>query len=925
MRYSARTATSLLVSTALASILMAQTALAQEAAAAAANAANDAQLLGDVVVTATRQADTVNRVPLSISAVTQKALDQQGIKSVADLQRSVPALTVSGVTAGVATFTVRGIAGTGATSATTGVYLDDIPLQKRSTNGVQQNNGTPAPPLFDLERVEVLRGPQGTLFGGSSEGGTLRFITPQPSLTRYSALGRAEIATTHYGSESWELGAAVGGPIVRDKLGFRVSVDKRDNGGWIDLVDPYNIKTVVFPDSNSSDSLSWRAALAFQPTEQFRATLSFYTARQNVDEAGTSYLLPLNRSQLTTPAYCYNLPASTAVSTSNPLTPVACPANAVPGQTVNNVYMRPSQTYTGPWNFEPFQNFASNPQKSFLRSDFSAPSLTLEYNFPKMSVKAITSYTQDEERSFSYETPQVTQAQGFTNRQGVFFEPGAVAFQNGSANTTQGANLFRPFPFWSGEVSSKKKGWGLFQELRFASAGDPKPLSWVAGVYYSNVRGSAYYWNAQQTDRQAQLLFGIPSSAQRFTQRVPLATGQTCANLNLPAGTPSTTSGGACFVGLFALPGMLVSNRYQTQKDVEIAAFGELNYWITDKLKATGGVRLSRTSFEYHQIVFGQLSGQTTPTTDSGITNGQVSESPVTPKVGLQYQITDNDMIYLTAAKGFRAGGVNVPLAPAICGSGLALIGLTVDDAPKTYGSDTVWSYEGGGKLRMFGNRLQVNTSAYRIAWNNVQLAVSIPNCGPTFIQNAGSIRSQGFDLQAQGRVFRGLTANLALGYDKAEYTMTATGPSPKNGTPPTAVVQKGDKVPVPPWTVSAGAQYDFTVGKYAGFIRADYQFSSKYLGGFGPGVNGYSPDTRNLPSTQQVNARAGVVYSNWELNLFVNNLFDSKDPQGFGGGRSGCTPNTDAACGTFSSYNPFQSITTFRPRTIGAQLNYRY
>src|SRR5665213_1947148 len=72
-------------------------------------------------------------------------------------------------------------------AATTGFYLDDAPLQKRNGSGFGSQNGTPVPAMFDLDRIEVLRGPQGTLFGGSSEGGTIRFIQAQPSLTRYSA------------------------------------------------------------------------------------------------------------------------------------------------------------------------------------------------------------------------------------------------------------------------------------------------------------------------------------------------------------------------------------------------------------------------------------------------------------------------------------------------------------------------------------------------------------------------------------------------------------------------------------------------------------------------------------------------------------------------------------------------------------------
>jgi hypothetical protein len=68
-----------------------------------------------------------------------------------------------------------------------------------------------------------------------------------------------------------------------------------------------------------------------------------------------------------------------------------------------------------------------------------------------------------------------------------------------------------------------------------------------------------------------------------------------------------------------------------------------------------------------------------------------------------------------------------------------------------------------------------------------------------------------------------------------------------------------------------------------------------------------------------------GISIKSFDVNVFANNLLDSRDPLGVGGGRSGCSPNTDAACTTFSTYNPFTTITTFRPRTVGVQVNYRY
>ena len=90
---------------------------------------------------------------------------------------------------GLANVEIRGIAQGSQGAATTGFYLDDTPISKRNVGGgVATSNGTPLPPLFDLQRVEVLRGPQGTLYGSGSEGGTVRYITPDPDLNKYEFL-----------------------------------------------------------------------------------------------------------------------------------------------------------------------------------------------------------------------------------------------------------------------------------------------------------------------------------------------------------------------------------------------------------------------------------------------------------------------------------------------------------------------------------------------------------------------------------------------------------------------------------------------------------------------------------------------------------------------------------------------------------------
>mgnify|MGYP001579998441 FL=1 len=110
-----------------------------------------------------------------------------GESKVEDVARFTPGVRFD---SGDNSISIRGIS-SGAGSGTTGVYIDDTPIQMRSL-GFSADDSLPA--IFDLERVEVLRGPQGTLFGAGSQGGTVRYITPQPSLTQYSGFGRAEVA-----------------------------------------------------------------------------------------------------------------------------------------------------------------------------------------------------------------------------------------------------------------------------------------------------------------------------------------------------------------------------------------------------------------------------------------------------------------------------------------------------------------------------------------------------------------------------------------------------------------------------------------------------------------------------------------------------------------------------------------------------------
>ncbi len=232
----------------------------EQAADTAPPAVGPGTSLEEIVVTATRRAEDIQRVPITVTAYSQAQMDDQGIKQIDDLARLTPDVhftrTAGSNGANISNISIRGIA-SDVGASTTGIYIDDTPIQTRNIGYFSSNA---YPKIFDLDRVEVLRGPQGTLFGAGAEGGAIRFLTPQPSLDTFSGYFRSEIADTVNGDPSYEAGLAVGGPIIQDKLGFRASGWERTDGGYVDRVSPDSGRIV---DSNSNYDVSSAGKLAF--------------------------------------------------------------------------------------------------------------------------------------------------------------------------------------------------------------------------------------------------------------------------------------------------------------------------------------------------------------------------------------------------------------------------------------------------------------------------------------------------------------------------------------------------------------------------------------------------------------------------------------------------------------------------------------
>lgn len=253
--------------------------------------------LDEIVVTATRREERLQDVPVSVTAFSQAKLDAEGLRNIDDLSRLSPGVTFqrNGSSGNYndesSDINIRGVESTTGAS-TTGVYIDDTPIQSRHI-GFSLN---PYPALFDLDRVEVLRGPQGTLFGAGAEGGVVRFITPDPSATISSGYLRSEVADTEDGAPSYEMGAAAGIPIIADVLGLRVSASYRQDGGYVDRVaytqdatnplSPPNYLRTVDANSNYQDTVTVHAALKWVVNDAVTVTPSFYYQHLYLNDTG---------------------------------------------------------------------------------------------------------------------------------------------------------------------------------------------------------------------------------------------------------------------------------------------------------------------------------------------------------------------------------------------------------------------------------------------------------------------------------------------------------------------------------------------------------------------------------------------------------------------------------------------------------------
>ena len=830
-------------------------ALANDATTATEPAAG---ALEEIVVTATRREESISKVPISITALNQDSLDQKGIRDFSEMVRFTPGVSID--TSGTNAISIRGISSSGG-AGTTGIYIDDTPIQMRALGF---NPDDTLPKTFDLDRVEVLRGPQGTLFGAGSEGGTVRYIMTQPSVTTDSTYARTEVSYTQDGSPSYEGGVAHGGPIIDGVLGFRASLWYRYDGGWINDVND-TTGAITQPNANYTNTTAARLAMLYKPADNISITPSLMFQNKQQNNISTYW-----------PAY-----SNPGAGEFNDATPERIP----------------------------------NPDEYYL------PALKIQANFDHMTFISNSSYYhRNETDSYQGTAYDLAYYQALGSPNSLY--PGAPALGCGSAANSPVPNPATGncswYPLISGTgihlppgftdystpntITNEQRTWT--QEFRLQSDDAASRLKWTIGTFWSLAQEiSVEQLYDPNIDSFFSALYGPTNTPDSIYGPYYSCNGR---------GTPQPASA--------PVPNCDIYINDNKSYDRQIAGFGELTYNLTDRLAVIAGGRYAKMEFSLDHYANGYENY------GPSYASGSQEEHAFTPKLGLTFQADDKDLYYFTYAKGFRPGGYNPPL-PSYCAPGLVQQGYSSGQAPLTYDSDTTKSYEVGSKNN-FDDRLKIATSVYYIQWNGIQQNVYVAgNCGLQFTANLGTAVAKGFDLQADADLGGGLTFEVSTGYTSARFTKTSqnnlavagdaiSGEAAINYSPGTN----------PPWTVAAGPQYDFKLFEHEAFLRADWEFTSRnpWLAPVqDPGSSQFNPNAFTLPSTSFTSLRAGVKLGGWQVSLFCDNLFDSHTLLNY----AQVQRNVYAASAVANPAAPSsvqQNDFTFRPRTIGITGTFR-
>jgi iron complex outermembrane recepter protein len=742
-------------------------AQAAQADDAAATSTQSAATLQEVVVTAQKRQEKLINVPMGVTAITSDSIQSMHLIDFADLETQVPGLSVELTAPGLDRLTIRGenVGGVGSTVTT---YIDDVPFG--SSNALA--NGSIAAGDFDtwdLQRVEVLRGPQGTLYGAGSEGGLLKYVTNPPDPTRFSSafeIGDEDVA---HGGDGLSYKAMVNLPVT-GSAALRLDGFYTNLPGYID--DPQLGES----DINRGYQEGGRASFLLNVTNAFSIRLTAFGQELHTDGSPEVDVVGAAGFQLTPPA---------------------------------------DQLQPDDGNYD--QHRYINEPSTFKYDIYSGG---LNWDLGWGTLTSVTSYGTTTENQFIDSTS--TQVSP-----GVLEDYGMIAESVLPAGTNAGVAE-------TDDLSVKK----FTQEVRLASAVG-ETLEWQLGAFYTR---------ESSTIAQTLPSFIIPTQA--------------------PSGLPSLEN-----ADLYAL--------YR-----EWSAFGQVTYHFTPQFDLALGGRWSENKQSDSQLLGGLLVSPA-ETTGGGSTGTDFLYS-----VAPRYHLSQNSMVYVRVASGYRPGGPN------------ALPPISPTGVPHSYQSDSTVNYEVGFKSLQLDNRLSIDVDAFLINWKKIQLFEYVDDVGIN--ANGGTATSKGFEWSFGLTPVEGLNFTLTGAYVDADLTADA----------PAAGGVDGNQLPyAPKWTNSLDAAYTWKAfADYNAFAGATWSYIGARASDFSATPNIvndaiiFEPNPRaELGGYNTLNLRAGLDNGRWTLSLYCKNVADTRGLTYYS---STGTPNFGGA------------VTIQQPRTIGVTID---
>ena len=830
----------------------------------------------EVVVTAQRRRESLERVPGTVQALTGQSLANLNATTFNDVLKYTPNVSFGENGPGQGSIFMRGLStgfAGGQSSATignfpnVGLYLDDQSMQFPARNIDIY--------AVDLDRIEVLEGPQGTLFGGGAEAGAIRYITNKPKLNKFEGDAEADYGFTSGGGQNASGHVTLNLPLIEDKLAVRAVVYDDRHGGYIDNVPS------TFTRSNQDLGNYY---FGIKPGANGRCP--------NGGAPGAS--------GCTSPSFPQANNFALAQGDSNPVTYTGARIEAFykinPDWDILLTQSLQSLESDGAFYEYPigsdFQPLAPLQETSFVpnydRDSFENTAATLNGKLGPLSAIYTAAYT----------VRTISNQQDYTNYSraggGIYYQcTGGTANEGLFGNGTP-LTCYSPIGYWRDKVRNTH----FSNEARLSTPDDWR-LRGLVGAYYENFR--------------------IDDNMNFDYKSIPACSASQLAVSTAPGGLPCVADVMPSPTATLNDPGVRGDQTAfgeDTRRGYDQTAFfANLDFdIIPGKLTISGGTRY----FNYREFEVGSQYSTSAACVDvlnGACTAGEVNINSHNDHVTydgfksravLTYHVNPDTTVYYLFSQGFRPGGFNRAVsnvAPITVG-GVTSAQLT---RPNGYAPDSLTNNEVGLKTQLFEHRLQFNLSAYYMEWDNTQFGFYNPTeLGNTsFLTNGPDYLIKGAEVQVIATPVHGLTLQGSASYnDDFQSTSpclvsNAVG-SPTLGQCITQIQAKGattatpfanpfgtlNSTPAfsPYWEANLRARYDFNlVEDYRAFVQAAgsytgamYNEPSTYPSGAGVLV----PNTTLLrylqPAYATADASIGVTKDRYTVTLWANNLFDS-------------------------------------------------